>query len=267
MRIAYSLSEASLSACSCVTVGVFDGVHRGHQKLLTGMVDAARAAQCATVVITFEPHPAAVLGHPAPLLLTSVEERAELMAPLGLDLLLVLTFTRELARTTVTDFIALLRQHLHLAQLWGGPDLALGHRREGDVPFLQRLGAESGFTVHIVEPLIWDGAIVNSSRVRAALQAGDVYQAAGCLGRPYRLPATVTAVEKGGAVTTFSLTPLPGRLIPARGKYECMVHMEGRAVAATAHVCRELIEVGLPYPETSGCGCVWRLDFIARVGL
>ncbi len=267
MRIAYSLSEVSLSACSCVTVGVFDGVHRGHQKLLTGMVDAARAAQCTTVVITFEPHPAAVLGHPAPLLLTSIEERAELMAPLGLDLLIVLTFTRELARTTVTDFIALLRQHLNLTQLWGGPDLALGHRREGDVPFLQRLGVESGFTVHIVEPLVWDGAIVNSSRVRAALQAGDVSQAAGCLGRPYRLPTTVKPAGRSGAGSTFVLTPLPGRLIPAQGQYECLVHIEGRAFTATAYICSELIEISLPYFETSHCGRIWALDFVARLGL
>ncbi|MCX7682874.1 MAG: FAD synthetase family protein [Anaerolineae bacterium] len=271
MHITYSLSDVNLVSPSSVTVGVFDGIHRGHQQLLRGLVNAARVARFTAVVITFDPHPAAVLGHPAPPLLTSIQERAELMTPLGLDLLVVLTFTPELARTTVTDFIALLQRHLHLAQLWGGPDLALGYRREGDIPFLRRLGAEVGFTVHIVEPLVWEGDVVTSSRVRAALRAGDVRQAAGCLGRPYRLPGTVMAMESGANGALFTFMPSPGRLIPARGRYECLVRLGGEVLTpATVLVREEILEVSvtrlsddhLPGDRHSS----WALDFISKLG-
>lgn len=249
MRTVYSLSEVNLSSPSCVTVGVFDGLHLGHQKLLCGMVSAARTARFNAVVITFDPHPAAILGHPVPPLLTSIEERAELMTPLDVDLLIVLTFTDELAHTTVTDFIILLREHLLLAQLWGGPDLALGYRREGDIPFLRRLGAEAGFTVHIVEPVVWDGTIVNSSRVRAALRAGDVRQAAGCLGRPYRLPGTATQVTGGADASILTFIPAPGRLVPAPGSYECLAYLKGEvATPATVLVREETLEVSLSHP-------------------
>lgn len=268
MHITHSLSEVNLSSPSCVTVGVFDGIHRGHQKLLKSMVSAAHAAQFTAVVITFDPHPAAVLGYPVPPLLTSIEERAGLMTSLEVDLLVVLAFTRELARTRVTDFIILLRRHLHLAQLWGGPDLALGHRREGDIPFLRRLGAEAGFTVHIVEPLVWEGAIVNSSRVRAALRAGDVLQAAGCLGRPYRLPGTVIAVKSSPEASLFTFIPAPERLVPAQGSYECLVRLEGGAAApAKVHVHGDMLEVSMTRPGNGHFQgdrhLPWALDFIA----
>jgi riboflavin kinase/FMN adenylyltransferase len=217
-----------------VTIGVFDGVHRGHQRLITDMVKEAHLADSTAVVLTFEPHPAVTLraedDRPSrpPLLLTTVEERAELLSTLGLDLLVVLSFTIDTVRIPAADFVDMLMRHLHMAELWGGADFALGHRREGDMPFLRRLGEERGFSVRIVAPFAWEGDLVSSSRVRAALRAGDIRQARGCLGRPYRLLGIVEEGDvddsAGGPIVTLS--PPPERLIPADGTYACLARTE-----------------------------------------
>ncbi len=227
MRIIHDLEQARLASRSYVTIGVFDGVHRGHQQLIGGMARAAHAAASAAVVVTFDPHPSAALGYDPPPLLTTVEERIDLLAELGLDLLAVLPFTPQMARTPAADFAAPLIQHLRLAELWGGPDFAFGHRREGDVMFLRRLGAERGFGVRVVGPLIWDGRPVSSSRVRAALEAGDIPQATGCLGRPYRLTSEVVRGRGKGheiGTPTANLAPRPERLLPAQGVYAGQAH-------------------------------------------
>jgi len=227
MRIVHDLAQVHPSSRSYVTIGVFDGVHRGHQQLVTDMVKAARSAHNVSVVLTFDPHPAATLGYEPPLLLTTVEERIELLAALGLDVLIVLPFTSVTARTPATDFVEALMRYLHLAKLWGGPNFTFGHRREGDPSFLRRLGAERGFTVHIVEPLVWEAAPVSSSRIRAALKGGDVSQATGCLGRPYRLMGIVVRGQGRGrniGAPTANISPPPERLIPASGVYACLAH-------------------------------------------
>ena len=228
MRIIHDLAQAHLTSRSYITIGVFDGVHRGHQQIIAAMTQAAHAAGTLAALLTFDPHPAIVLGYEPPPLLTTVEERAALLAPLGLDLLAALPFTPETARTPAADFVALLLRHLHLAELWGGPDFAFGRRREGDVPFLRRLGAERGFSVRVVEPLVWEGELVSSSRVRAALKAGDIPQVTGCLGHPYRLPGIVASGQGSASkigVSTARLSLSPERLIPARGVYACLAHI------------------------------------------
>jgi riboflavin kinase/FMN adenylyltransferase len=234
-ELADALAQASLlsplreGAKSHVTVGVLDGVHRGHQQLVAEMAEAAHATGDIAVALAFDPHPATVLGYAPPPLLTTLEERAELLAALQLDVLIVLPFTQALARTPAADFVEALLRHLNMAELWGGPDFALGYQREGNVSFLQRLGAERGFAVCVVEPLMWKGVPVSSSRVRDALRAGDIDQATGCLGRPYRLTGTVVHGDGRGrtiGVPTANLSPSPERLVPADGIYACLAHTE-----------------------------------------
>jgi riboflavin kinase/FMN adenylyltransferase len=229
MRIVHDLTQARPTSRSYATVGVFDGVHRGHQRLIVGMVKAAHSTDSITVALVFDPHPATTLGYEPPLLLTTIEERAELLAALGLDALMVLPFTPAVANTRAADFVEALLRHLHLAELWGGPDFAFGYQREGNVPFLRRLGTECGFAVHVVEPLIWEGALVSSSRVRAALEAGDIRQATGCLGRPYRLAGIVVHGNGRGhdiGIPTANISLSSERLIPANGIYACLAHTE-----------------------------------------
>lgn len=111
-----------------VTIGVFDGVHRGHQRLVTEMVEAAHSTHSAAIVLIVSPHPAITMGYEPPPLLTTVEERAELLAALGPDALIRLPFTPVTARVRAADFVETLTYHLNLTALWGGPDLVLGHR-------------------------------------------------------------------------------------------------------------------------------------------
>jgi len=281
MRIVHDLAQVHPTARAYVTIGVFDGVHRGHQQLLTRMTEAAHSTHNSAIAITFEPHPATTLGYEPPPLLTTVEERAGLLAALRIDTLVVLPFTPDTVRTPATDFVAVLIHHLHLAELWGGPGFALGYRREGDVPFLRRLGAARGFAVRVVEPLTWQGTLVSSSRVRAALRAGDIPQATGCLGRPYRLAGTVVRGDGRGrriGVPTANVSPLSGRLVPAGGVYACL--------ACTEHPGTHpaVVNVGTrpTFAETSGSqalvieahlldvnadlyGQVLTMDFVARL--
>lgn len=215
-----------------VTVGVFDGVHRGHQQIIAGMTEVARLSGGIAIALVFDPHPAIALettgGQPLRLL-TTVEERAGLLATLGLDVLIVSPFTSTTARTPAGDFVEMLVRDLGLVDLWGGPDFALGHRREGNVSFLRQLGTERGFSMRVVEPLVWEGDLVSSSRIRAALDAGDVRQAAGCLGRSYRLTGQIVHGDGRGCrlgVPTANLSPLAERLIPANGIYACLARAE-----------------------------------------
>jgi riboflavin kinase/FMN adenylyltransferase len=151
------------------------------------------------------------------------------MAGLGLDALVIFPFTPEVVHTPAASFVDDLIRHLHLAELWVGPDFTLGHDQEGDIPYLQRFGAERGFKVRTIEPVVWRGEIVRSSRVRQALQRGDVEEASGCLGRSYRLSGVVIRGRGLGrhiGVPTANISPPPNRLVPASGVYACWAHTE-----------------------------------------
>ncbi len=263
-----------------VTIGVFDGVHRGHQQLISGMVEAAHEIGAVPVAMTFDPHPATVLSNATTLLLSSVEERIEHMAALGLEIVVVYPFTRATANTSAADFVASLVHHLRPAQMWVGPDFTLGHRCKGDASFLQHRGHEDDFTVNIVEPLVWRGDVVSSSRVRDALQSGDISEANGCLGRPYRLSGRVVrgrGVGRGVGVPTANLSLPSDRLIPRGGVYACKAHAnleEGmRAYPAAVNVGIRptfalqdmVVEAHLLDFDADLYDRELRLDFIARL--
>jgi len=229
MQLTHDLESLNLSTPSHVTIGAFDGVHRGHQHLIGSMARAAHEAGRAAVALTFDPHPGALLGRSPVAALTTPEERAALIADLGVDVLVILRFTPTMAGTPATRFVHLLRRHLHMVELWVGPDFALGHRREGNVPFLRQLGEQEGFVVQVVEPLQWGGAVVSSTRIRAALTAGEIEEANGCLGRPYRLTGRVVQGRGLGrrlGIPTTNLSPPPERLIPANGVYAGYAHTQ-----------------------------------------
>ena len=172
-----------------LTIGNFDGVHRGHQMLVCELSAAAHARGALAGLLTFEPHPVAVLRPDVKIpRLTSNEERADILAALGLDFVIVLPFTRETAATPAAEFLASLIAHVPLAELWVGPDFALGRGREGNTARLKELGRQMGFALRVVPPFDWHGDHVRSSRIRSLLaDEGSVEQAAELLGRPYRV--------------------------------------------------------------------------------
>jgi riboflavin kinase/FMN adenylyltransferase len=229
MRVVHRLDETDPVSCSSVTVGVFDGVHLGHQRIIGGLVEAAHSHGHSAVAITFDPHPASVLNDHPPPLLTTVGERIDLLAHLGLDTMAIIPFTEDVFATTAAVFVDDMIRHLRLAELWVGPDFTLGHGQEGDVPYLRRLGVARGFAVRVVDPVVWRGTIVRSSRVRQALCRGDIEQANGCLGRNYRLSGVVVRGRGFGrtiGVPTANISTPPNRLVPAGGVYAGWAYSE-----------------------------------------
>jgi riboflavin kinase/FMN adenylyltransferase len=228
-----------------LTIGNFDGVHRGHQALVSAMTQAAHADGCQAGLLTFDPHPLTVLRPDTALAsLTSAEERAEILAALGLDFVLVLPFSRQVAARTAAEFMQELTQHVPLRALWIGPDFALGRGREGDASRLAEIGAGLGYRVEVAPPFDWLGQPVRSSRIRALLsEAGDAPQAAGLLGRPYQVWGTVTEGARRGRTIGFptanlSLPPdgLNRRLVPVNGVYACWAWRAARGYPAVVNI-------------------------------
>src|SRR5262249_2342583 len=187
MELVHGLLHSINEHATVMTIGAFDGVHRGHQHLIGSTVRRARELGCQSAVLTFDPHPDLVI-HPDRdrLYLTSLEERAELIAGLGADLLIVMRFTRETMGLSAHEFMSQVRGAVALRELWIGWDFALGRKREGDLARLRQIGQQLGYTVHPVDAFVLaDGTPISSTRIRSTLAAGDLESAAMLLGRPF----------------------------------------------------------------------------------
>jgi riboflavin kinase/FMN adenylyltransferase len=214
---------------SVVALGVFDGVHRGHRLIVARAIAAARERGLPAVIISFDPHPAAVLRpEAAPLMLTTVERRIELLRSIGVDDVVVLPFTRELSQQSPADFAqAVLRDALHAERVVVGADWRFGHKAKGDVALLRELG----FDVDGVE-LLRDEAVVSSSAIRALIAAGDVAGAAAALDRPHLVEGPVVRGDARGRELGFPTANLavdPGILVPADGVYAGWLVRDGGA--------------------------------------
>jgi len=208
---------------SAVTIGVFDGVHRGHQHLVAQLVAEAEEDGLATVAVTFNPHPRTVLTPGAAVTyLTSLEERVDLLQSLGLDAVAVLSFTSELSQLSPEDFLGLLTEELKMKLLIVGPDFALGRNRVGTVEAAREIGERSGFRVGVAPLLEEDNGKVGSSAVREALSAGDVTLVSRLLGRPFSLRGPVVAGDKRGrelGFPTANISVGPDHALPGYGIY------------------------------------------------
>ena len=238
-----------------LTIGNFDGVHRGHQMLVSEMVEAAHAAGCRAGLLTFDPHPLAVLRPETPLLyLTSPEERADLLAALGLDFVLILPFDHAVAALPAVEFMRRLVERVPLCTLWIGPDFALGRGREGSTAQLGEIGQALGYDVQVTRQYDWKGEPVRSSRVRALL-AGDgaVDQAAELLGRPYHVSGPVKLGAQRGRKLGFPTANIvlpEGRLLPAYGVYACWAWRGETGLPAVVNVgVRPSFDNGQPSVE------------------
>jgi riboflavin kinase/FMN adenylyltransferase len=210
------------------------------------MVQAAHDADCLAGLLTFDPHPLSVLRPDVPLAyLTSTDERAEVLTALGLDFVLVLPFSRQVAMLSAAEFMNILAGNIPLRALWIGPDFALGRGREGNAARLSEIGARLGYSVQSVPPFDWRGQPVRSSRLRALLgEDGDATQAAELLGRPYQIWGTVATGAQRGRTIGFPTANLilpagpqpPGRLVPANGVYACWAWRESRGIPAVVNV-------------------------------
>jgi riboflavin kinase/FMN adenylyltransferase len=225
---------------SAVALGVFDGVHLGHRAILGAAVAHARATGAPALACTFEPNPLEVLQPDrAPLPITTLDERLDLIAACGVDGTIVLTFTRELAAVEPEAFVKdVLVDRLAARQVVVGFNHRFGRAARGDAALLRDLGARMGFNVDVVAPLTVDGVPVSSTAIRAALGRGDVDAAARMLGRPYTLPGTVVAGAGRGRTLGFPTANVaPGRpVLVAPGVYACTFEVGGQARRAVVNV-------------------------------
>ncbi|MDT0277162.1 bifunctional riboflavin kinase/FAD synthetase [Blastococcus goldschmidtiae] len=211
-----------------VTIGMYDGVHRGHQKLIGAAVVRAHAMRRPCLLLTFDPHPAEVVrpgSHPA--ILTSLDRKAELVASLGVDAMCVLPFTAEFMRLPPETFThTVLVEHLHAAQVVVGENFTYGHKAAGTVASLTAEGRRFGFAVEGV-PLAEDTSdsgdvTISSTYIRACVAAGDMVSAARALGRPHRVDGVVVRGDRRGrdlGYPTANVESQPYTAIPADGVY------------------------------------------------
>ena len=209
---------------SVVTIGVFDGVHRGHQRIVSRAAELAAGLQLPVAVLTFDPHPDEVIrpGTHPPFLCTA-RRRGELLAGLGVDAVCVLPFTLEFSRLGPDEFVqAVLVERLHAARVVVGENFRFGHRAAGDVALLGELGDKYDFAAEGVPLLADDGRTISSSGIRERLAAGDVAGAARDLGRPHRVEGVVVRGHRRGrslGFPTANLETLPHTAVPADGVY------------------------------------------------
>lgn len=218
-----------------VTVGNFDGVHRGHQALVRAAVGGARERGGAALVLTFDPHPSQVLSPDrVPSALMTLEQKAEVLAELGVDVLAVLPFTPALSRETPEEFARLvLQQALGARLVVVGTNFRFGHARAGDLARLERLGGEMGFDVKGVAPLVHEGAPISSTRVREALARGAVEAVAPLLGRRFFVDGTVVRGAGRGrtlGIPTANLAVV-NETLPRTGVYACWCRPGRRGTA------------------------------------
>ena len=241
MKIEEELSYVSAKKDTAVTVGVFDGVHRGHKHLFDELKREAGRSSNQAVVVTFLNHPKSVL-RPGfrPRYLTSIDDRVALIRESGIDIVVQATFDLDLSRLPAGDFASMLFRKLKMKQLVVGPDFAMGRNREGDPETLTNLGLAMGFTVHVVDPL-WDGdeKVVRSTIIRDALAQGEIEIVNRLLGRNFVLTGTVVKGRGMGmqlGFPTANLKPNQDMAIPGNGIYATWAIIGDRRVMAATSV-------------------------------
>lgn len=238
-----------------VTIGNFDGVHLGHQKLVREAADRARALGLCSLAITFEPHPEQILfperrrTH-----LSTSDERRVLLQACGIDEVWVCPFTTELARLEPEDFIRMVTDRQPMAELWVGADFALGRGRKGTISVLADIGSALGWGLHMVPPLRLEGQVVSSTAIKTLLAAAAVRGASDLLGRTFSIAGEIDA-------DVFKVDPL--RALPRPGVYDGQFHQDAATydVPLTVLPAPGTIQLTAEVPHHPGPA---QLDFLRR---
>lgn len=226
---------------ACVTIGNFDGVHFGHQQLFARVVENARKRGGTSVAITFDPHPLQVLLPGGIKLISTCDQKIELIEMAGIDVLLIIPFTREFARTTAESFVAdLLVKRIGLQELVVGYDYAFGKGRSGNIDFLKKQGESYGFPVTVIEPYYEQNELVSSSKIRQLVVDGKMAEARSLLGRHYQIRGTVqVGKQRGGKEVGFPTANLKfdeEDLVPRHGVYVTQVICDGKCYGGVLNI-------------------------------
>lgn len=234
------LEDANVASPTLVTIGVFDGVHRGHQSLIKRAVATAHESNQKAVVLTFSPHPDVVLQNvTGRYYLTTAEQRAQLIGELGVDVVVSHPFDDTIRQVRARDFVENLLKHLKMKTLCVGKDFALGYQREGTIDYLSELGQTLGYEVYPIELLDADDEKISSSTIRDLLQDGKIEDANNLLGRSYSISGEVVLGDQRGRLIGFPTANTAvwnQQVLPANGVYACYVYLNDERFMAVTNV-------------------------------
>lgn len=227
-----SVFEFEISKGSCAAIGVFDGVHLGHQQVIRQTVSDAHHCGAVPIAVTFDRHPAAIVApQRVPPMIQTLAHRLESIAALGIEVACVIRFDEAFSRLSGEEFVRqLLRDFGRLHSICVGGTFTFGHQRSGNVALLQRMGGEHGFSVHGLAAVSLDGETISSTRIREAIRAGHLDLAGQMLGRDYRLTGPVVRGDQLGRQLGFPTANLDvtGLALPPHGVYAVEVSLDGR---------------------------------------
>ncbi len=262
-----------------LTIGSFDGIHRGHQAIIRMLVEESHKNGSPSIVVTFFPHPVKILrGDNKPYYLTAPEEKNRILKSLGVDTILTLHFDHTLASQSAETFIRTLYQQLKFACLLIGPDFRLGANRSGDIHTLTQLGDRLGYRVQAIEPFQTSSEIISSSLIRELIRNGDITQANDLLGRPYSVSGRIIHGDGRGkhiGLPTANLDIWQERLMPAIGVYAAIAELGGRRFKSVVNIGNRPTFYEKPYLQTVEAHLLdfneeiydqeMRLNFIRRI--
>ena len=233
MKIFRQIEDQSLSTLgSVVTMGNFDGIHSGHQALISSTVEEAKQLGYDSIVLTFEPHPLKVLAPDrAPRLILSYEDKMALFQSFGVNLVIAQSFDRQFASISADDFVRrFLVERLKVRKLWVGRDLRFGQGRKGNVDDLLRLASENGFEVGVLDPILLEGERISSSRIRQLLEEGRVDEVRPLLGRFHFVSGTVVKGHRRGRALGFPTANISSQteVMPPDGIYATLFHVRNK---------------------------------------
>jgi len=240
MQVEEELAKLSLKKDMLLTIGVFDGVHLGHKYLISQLTEQARQQNLLSGVVTFRQHPQEVLSPQTKLpFLTDLTQRTNLLKNESIDVIIPLSFTRELAQLSASQFINLLKRCLRMRGLLIGPDFALGKNREGTINTLRALGEDMNFTVTVIPPLMINGEVVSSTAIRKALADGDMKRVLNLIGRPFSFHGRVISGTGRGLELGFPTANLnidPKQALPAEGVYATWTYIDDKAYQSMTNI-------------------------------
>lgn len=260
-----------------LTIGVFDGVHLGHRHLLGHLITRAREKGCLSAVVTFKTHPEKVLKRKDTLpWICTLQERVRLLKAAGIDIVVPVTFTHEVAKLDPRDFILLLMKYLKMCDMVLGPDFALGKHRKGDPEHLRMIGEELDFRVEVVKPARLGEEVISSSAIRELLVEGDIARVERMLGRYFSLEGRVVLGDQRGRTLGFPTANIkvqPEQAMPRDGIYATIARREGWEARSVTNIgvrptfdgLKRLIETYIMDFDGDLYGKKLKIDLVARL--
>ncbi|MHB1456636.1 MAG: bifunctional riboflavin kinase/FAD synthetase [Armatimonadota bacterium] len=241
MEIIRDIRELNIDGCSVVTIGVFDGVHIGHQEIMRLVVESAQESCCKSIAVTFDRNPEElVLKDDSVPHISTLSQKLNLLQEQGIDITVVLPLNIETLSQSADEFVRdVIYRRLSAVKVVVGTDFSFGKGRSGNVALLQKIGSELGFDVRAVLPVMSDDIVVSSTVIRKMILDGNIVSANRCLGHPFIFEGTVVHGQKIGRTIGFptaNIMPLEKQVVPAKGIYSVTVFYDGRELLGVSNI-------------------------------